>query len=54
MLGPCIMMASTPFSVGYAIAAVRAPSHGRLAVAAVILSVLEAVALLWMLLQATT
>ena len=54
MLGPCIVMVSTPFSVGYAVAAVRAPCHGRIAVAALVIALLEAVALVWLLLQAMT
>ena len=54
MLGPCIVMVSTPFSVGYAVATVRAQTHGRLAVAALVIALLEAAALVWLLLQAST
>jgi hypothetical protein len=48
------MLVSAPFSVGYARVTVRAGSHRRFAVTALVISVVETGALLFLLLRAMT
>ena len=51
MLGPCIMLVSSPFSVGYSKVTVRTGSHRRLAVTALVISIVETGTLLFLLLR---
>ena len=51
MLGPCIMLVSSPFAVGYSTVTVRTGSRRRLAATAWVISIVETGALLFLLLR---